>query len=396
MSSGWSAPGASGSDHEELQDPLAPGAARSGAGFPPPGQTGTGPQRELVQQIPLFPLRPLGLGEVLGAAVRIYRQRARATLALAAVVYGVAFVVITLATGAGMIPLLGEMQAVMDDPTAETEFSTVGDLLGTLASSLVTWIVSVIAAAVVTVVLTRIAIGEASGDPLPSSQIWPTIRRFSVPATAVATISAALGTIALLVPALIGALPLLLLQEANVVLVLCVVLGVVIGILGAIWIWARTLLAVPAMAIENCGVLTALRRSFAMTSGKKLWRVLGSGVLLYVLYLIASQIIAGVFGTVAAVAYLAVLLATQMEGLVLGLALLTVISMIGAYIGTFLLAPFYSAGIAALYADNRMRHEAWDIELNRSARSSAAGNEGDPADASVFGAPRSPEPWESR
>ena len=52
----------------------------------------------------------------------------------------------------------------------------------------------------------------------------------------------------------------------------------------------------------------------------------------------------------------------------LAMGVMTVIMMLGTYIATFLLAPFLCAGYAAIYADNRMRHEAWDVELNRQAR----------------------------
>src|SRR5699024_186147 len=100
MSTGWTAPGSTGPP------------AGHGSGRPAPQPT-TGPQRELVQQVPLFPLRPLNVGEVLGAAVRIYRVRPKPVLGLAAAVYGIAFVLITLATGAGMIPLVGQMQATL-------------------------------------------------------------------------------------------------------------------------------------------------------------------------------------------------------------------------------------------------------------------------------------------
>lgn len=125
MSSPWTAPGA-----EVPSEPTGPG----GSGGPgswgqpapsaPDGPAGPGgpaptgaPQRELVQSVPLFPLRPLGLGEILGAAVRIYRLRTRAVLGVSAAVYGVAFVLITLSTGAGMMPMIGDMQAAMQDPT---------------------------------------------------------------------------------------------------------------------------------------------------------------------------------------------------------------------------------------------------------------------------------------
>src|SRR5699024_6395225 len=154
--------------------PDGPGPAGS------PGARPAGPRRELVQQLPLFPLRPLSLGEILGAAVRIYRLRARDVLVLAAAVYGVAFVLITLITGAGMIPVIGQMQAVVEDPTAPAPGASVaGDALATVGSSLITMVITILASALVTVALTRIAIGEATGDPLPSGQIGATVRRLA-------------------------------------------------------------------------------------------------------------------------------------------------------------------------------------------------------------------------
>ena len=105
-----------------------------------------------------------------------------------------------------------------------------------------------------------------------------------------------------------------------------------------------------------------------MTRGRRLWRVLGIGALLYLLYTFAVQVIAGVFSTIAMIAYFAILLASSFEAVVLGMIVLTVLMMVGSYVATFLLAPFLSAGFVALYADGRMRHEAWDVELTRRAR----------------------------
>src|SRR5699024_7744375 len=107
-----------------------------------------------------------------------------------------------------------------------------------------------------------------------------------------------------------------------------------------------------------------------LTRGRRLWRVLGTAVLLYLVYFIATQVIAGVFGTLGVIIYLAVLLATSFEGLVVGMILLTIISMAGSSAASFLLAPSVSAGFVAIYADSRMRHEAWDVELLRRARES--------------------------
>ncbi|WP_193105301.1 glycerophosphodiester phosphodiesterase [Brachybacterium sp. FME24] len=369
MSTSWTAPGST-----EGTDQPAPDASGDFSGPAPTGPNGSasphsGPHRELVQDLPLFPLRPLSFGEVFGAAVRIYRLRAKTVLSLAAAVYGVAFVILTVTTGAGMIPLFGDMQAMIDDPTAASTSSFgASDALLTIGSSAITGVVTMLAASLVTVALTYVAIGEATGRSVSGPQMWEQTRRLALPAIAVSFLLGLLSLVVLAVPAVLGALPLILVQEPNVFTIGAILVGLVVGMLAAFWIWARTLLSIPALVVEGTGVLGSIRRSFRMTRGRKLWRVLGVGLVLFLAYIGGTQVITGVFGTVAFIAYLVILLASSMQALVLGMTVLTILSMVGSYLATVMLSPFLSAGFAALYADNRMRHEAWDIELTRQAR----------------------------
>lgn len=374
MSTQWTAPGATGPGDPEPAP--GPDGGPFGADAPSaPSAPPRGPRRELMQSMPLFPLRPLGLGEVLGAAVRIYRLRARSVLAVAAAVYGAAFVLITFATGASMVPVMGDMRAELENPgtaTGTTGFSSVGDAVVLVASTAVTSVITLVATAVVTVALTRVALGEATGEHVSTAQMWATVRRRWFPATLTSLLIGAVMLAALLVLGGAGIVPVLVLREASWLTVVPIVVGVLLGVLAMLWIWARTVLAVPALVIEEASVLTALRRSLALTRGRRLWRVLGTTLLVYVLYYLAVQVVAGVFGTVAALLYLAILLISSFEAVVLGMITLTILSMLGSYIASFLLAPFLAAGFVAVYADSRMRHEAWDVELTRRARAAWA------------------------
>lgn len=374
MSTNWTAPGATGGTEPSPSPaphggPFGPG---DGAGAPAPvGPPPRTPRRELTTATPLFPLRPLGLGEVLGAAVRIYRLRAAAVLGVAAAVFGVAFVIMTLTTGASMVPLLGDMQAVMEDPEAPvtgTGFSSLRDAILVIVSSLLTMIITLMSSALVTVALTRVALGEAVGRRVPTAEMWATMRRRGLPAVGLSLLIGVLSTVLFGVLLGLGMLPVLLLQEATWLTIVPLVIGTGLGVLAVLWLWARTVLAIPALVIEGTGVIGSLRRSLVLTRGRRLWRVLGTAVLLYLLYTIAVQVIAGVFGAVAFVVYLAILLASSFEAIVLGMIALTILSMVGSYAATVLLAPFLSAGFVAVYADSRMRHEAWDVELTRQAR----------------------------
>lgn len=379
MSTSWTAPGSTAG--EEQTPSTGPGEGPvgqpPGTAAPDGGRYPGGPRRELMQSMPLFPLRPLGLGEVLGAAVRIYRLRARSVLGVAAAVYGVAFVILTFVTGASLVPMIGDMQAVFEDPEAVTGtpgFSTVGDAVLMVLSSAVTMIISLVASSLVTVALTQVALGEAVGRHVSTAQMWGAMRRRGLPAVAVGLLIGVLSLVAFLVLCGLGMLPVILLQEASWLTIVPLVLGVLLGVLAVLWIWARTVLAVPSLVLEDIGVFGAIRRSLVLTRGRRLWRVLGIAVLLYLIYTFAVQLIAGVFGMVAFIVYLAILLASAFEGIVLGMIALTVITMIGSYAATFLLAPFLSAGFVAIYADSRMRHEAWDVELLRQAREAWGGD----------------------
>lgn len=370
MSTQWTAPGTSGTGEPSPSPAPGGGPFAAGPGGGEPAAPG-GPRRELVQSMPLFPLRPLGLGEILGASVRIYRLRARSVLGVAAIVYGVAFVIMTFATGASMVPMLGDMQATLEDPEAvPTGMSSVSDIVLIVVSSVITGIISLVSAALVTAALTRVALGEAVGTPVSSAEMWATMRRKGLPAMVVSLLIGVLCSVVFVVVLGLAMLPLILLGEPTVLTVVLLLLGLVLAVLGVLWVFARTLLAIPALVLEDTGILGALRRSLEMTRGRRLWRVLGIGLLLSLLYMVAVQVIAGVVSTVAVIAYVAILLISGFEALLLGMIVLTVLTMLGSYVATFLLAPFLSAGFVAIYADGRMRHEAWDVELIRRARES--------------------------
>ncbi|HIY25141.1 MAG TPA: glycerophosphodiester phosphodiesterase [Candidatus Brachybacterium merdigallinarum] len=373
MSTGWTAPGSNGPSETPGTEEASASATGPDPSFAPAaGANGAParPQRELTSDVPLFPLRPMGLGEIFGAAVRIYRVRPKLVLGVSAITWGIAYALTTLLTGVSMIPMIGELQAISEDPMADTTSfgGSPGEIVLTVSSYVLTGAISAIASALVTVVLTLIAVTTAMGEDLPSAQIWARARRKLLPALGLSIMVGILLVVSYSIPAALGALPLILIQEASVLTIGSLLAGLVLGIPAVLWVWSLTLLAVPALVVEDLGAFAALRRSVQMAWGRRLWRVLGIGLLLLIVYYFAVQVITGVFGVVGTVVYIAILLASQMQALVLGITVLTVVMMVGAFLATFLLAPFYSAGIAALYADNRMRHEAWDVELNRRSR----------------------------
>lgn len=383
MSSPWTAPGQSDPAAGSAPGPTAPGTepaawdAPGAGGSAGPAPTGTapgapgpsgGPRRELVRTDHLFPLRPLNLGEILGAALRIYRVNPRAVLGVAAIVYAIATLLSTLASGMSLVPMIGEMQVMLDDPTGDYVGDPLMGGVSTIISSVVSGLLTLVAAALVTVALTRVTMDAAVGRPFAAAQMWQTMRRKGLAAVGMSLLISLVSLLVLVLAVGVAMVPLLLDASFSIWWVVLALGTVGLGLLGMLYIWMRTVLAIPALVIEDLGMFGALRRSLQLSAGKRQWRILGIALLVFVLATIASQVISSVFGTIAFVLYMAILLLSGFEAFVLGIAVMTLLSMLGAYVGGLLVAPFISAAYVALYADIRMRHEAWDVQLQRESR----------------------------
>ncbi|GAB2547297.1 glycerophosphoryl diester phosphodiesterase membrane domain-containing protein [Brachybacterium huguangmaarense] len=339
---------------------------------PPPPGPASGRSRELVVRAPLFPLRPLSLGELLSAAARIYRLRPRAVFLVSGVVTVIAFALSTVLSGTSMLPFFASLDATMtttpagDDPVVST--SDVTDLLMLLIGSFAAGLVTLVSTQLVTAVLAAIAMGEATGRPLPDAAVWREMRRTGPRSVLLGAILALASALLVALPLGIGVLLAVVAPGSPGVTIAVLLIGTGIGLLLAVWLWARTVLAVPALVVEDLGPLAALRRSFELTRGRRLWRVLGIALLLVLATYVVSQVVGSVVGVVAMGGYLAILLATGGAQMVLAGIVMLVVTMIGACVSTVLSQPFTAAGTTALYADQRMRVEAWDLDLEREAR----------------------------
>jgi hypothetical protein len=286
---------------------------------------------------------------------------------LSAIVMGIAWILTTVATSAGMLPSFAGLQTLMDDPeaTVTPPFSTATEIVATLVSSAATGLISLVAVQLVTVVLARLTLAEATGAAVPDAELRSTMRSRGVAAVLTAILCSLLAA----VPMLIGTLPgavLLLLDSAPLWLITTVLLvGFGLGALGSIAVWVLTSMSVPALVIEGVGPLTAIRRSFSLTRGRRFWRILGILLLIMVMYTMGQQMVVGVFSVLSFVFYLVILLGTGGSQMVLAMIVLVVLSMIGVFVAMVVLTPFLAASTTTLYLDLRMRFEAYDIDLRR-------------------------------
>jgi hypothetical protein len=123
------------------------------------------------------------------------------------------------------------------------------------------------------------------------------------------------------------------------------------------WWWVRVYyLPVPALMIERSGVTAAIGRAFRLTR-RQFWRTFGIGVLTAVVTFVAGSVLA-----------LPLSIAAQVVPLTMAdsqyLALVTVVlAALGTVVQTAFVTPFSAAVSSLQYLDQRMRKEAYDVEL---------------------------------
>lgn len=257
-------------------------------------------------------LRPLNVGEILDAAIKIFRRNGRTMLTIAAVVLApLVLLELMLVVSAFSSPLLLDPDTVPD--TEEVLTFLGGAVLLVVLSALAGLLVKAGAMkAVSDVYLGRVpdwrdSLGYAArqlGRLLVNGVVW--------------VIGIGLGLLFCLVP--------------------------------GIWLWGMWAVAVPAIVVERQGAVGALTRSSDLVKGR-FWPVLGILLLLWVARTIANYAVQ----TISTV----LLFTGPGEDLTVN----GVISA-GLQFGVDLFVlPFTAAAIAVLYFDLRVRKEGFDLEL---------------------------------
>ena len=298
----------------------------------------------------IIPLRPLGVGEVLDGAFAAIRRYPRATLGLAACVMLVVTVVQVLTEWY----LLSGIQ-----PPAAGD--TLSDASGYLTRVGTAGVVSLVVTELATLLLTGMVIaviGEAVlGRPVSAADAWQRLRPqfwrlLGVSfLTFLIWIAAAIpGTLLLIVGAVADSVGI-------------VILGLIVLLVGVIYVWPLFALAPAALVLERQGVTKALGRSRALVR-RSWWRVFFILVLAALVASIVSGIISLPFGLAGGGLTSIGSRTSEVHFTQL------VISGIGGLLASTVARPF-SAGVAALlYIDRRMRAEALDLALARAAAES--------------------------
>lgn len=317
--------------------PSAPGAMA-------PGPT-WGPPATLAPKPGVVPLRPLGLTEILDGAFSYIRRSPAVVLGIAALVAVASNVVQLLINLSVLGGATAQLEAADANATPGEVFGALGALLGgSLVAIIVALIFQTIGTGLLTIVMGRAVLGE----DVSGREAWQRGRSLLLPLIGLVLLTSVLwlgGTVFFIVP------------------------GVFLYV-----VWS---LAPAALMLERRGVIDSMRRSWRLVMGSW-WRIFGILLLASIIAGAVGQLILAPF-TVAGFAIDG--FASQPgEGLPLATLLLTAL---GGIIATTITLPFSAGVIALLYVDQRMRREAFDLELARA----ASGRSADPSAAPPTAAP---------
>ncbi|MEO6988937.1 MAG: hypothetical protein ABI239_09870 [Aquihabitans sp.] len=259
-------------------------------------------------------LRPLGVGELLDAAIQIYKGRAKTLLA------AVAIPVVPVAILQGLITWSTQPDGadLFNTPTGD-EIPDGGDLALQFVGAMSGTLILLIATSVAIAACFRAISGAYVGDDVT----WQESLRF-----AVGRIGSILGL--------------------TLLTTLATVAGLIACLVGVIVPMGFLAVAMPALLMEGLSASGALSRSVQLVRGT-FWRVLGLVVL--------SSILAGVFQSMISVPLVA-LVFTDVSPVVL-----QVVTTLVALVATILVTPFTAAFTMALYVDLRVRKEGFDLQL---------------------------------
>lgn len=326
---------------------------------PGPGGWPAGPPPVRAAHKPgVIPLRPLKLGDLYDAAFKVIRQNPASTVGTAVLVAAIAMALPVLTTAVLMV------FADTALPTGTDEALDPWVVIGPLGSLVIGLLLLNVGTFLVTAVVSHVVMAAVTGLRLRPGPAWAATRghRWRT-VLLVGGMSLVMTVVVVLYVALW--IPVVA-SDTWQVIVLWAVVSIPLMIALLLWLTTRFyILAVPALVIERLSVGRALSRSFALTRGQT-WRVLGIYLLTVLIVQVAANLISvpvsflGAVGIVFAPEHaIAVQVLTQAAATVLGAAFTT---------------PFLAAVGALLYVDQRIRKEAFDVELLSRSGSPAPGS----------------------
>jgi hypothetical protein len=291
------------------------------------------------------------LGDIFDGAFRIIRYNPKATIGAAVLVSAVAMVlpvVVGLVTGStGNLSFDSRHQTLSHDQVVGLVSAFGSFFLGTQLQAIGLLFVSGMIA--------HVTSAAAVGRRLTMGEAWAATagKRWRLLGMAFLL---GLATVTALVVAAGVVVFLAFHASLGVTILTGLVLGLVLVVAYLVfWVRVRAL-AVPTLMLEPIGVFGALRRAVRLTR-RQFWRLLG--------ILLLVSLVVGVAGSMLRLPFSVVgeffVIGGSDPGY--GLTIYLLLTAVGTVLTSALLQPFQAAVSALLYVDQRIRKEAYDVEL---------------------------------
>lgn len=323
-----------------------PPAGGPAAWQPPPGMLGAAHKPGAIA------LRPLGLGDMYDGAFRIIRFNPKATVGSAVLVAAFAMIVPILVTAVLTWTVGTSLEAAGTDAApGDDDLIGAAGAYGSLALGLVLQSFGLL---LVTGMIAHVTAAAAVGRRLSLEEAWAATRGKRWRLVGLAVLLGVVTT--LLVAAYVVLWVLVIAVFDTLVAVVFGVLSVPAFLAFMCWFWVRVYyLPVPALMLEPVGVLGAVARGFRLTR-RQFWRIFGIALLTVLIAYAAGQVLSVPFTVVS----MALGVAVGPEYAVL---VLVAVQALSSVVTTAFVAPWTAAVTSLQYVDQRMRKEAYDVEL---------------------------------
>ena len=297
-------------------------------------------------------LRPLQLGDMYDAAFRIIRFNPKATVGSAVLVTAVAMLIPVVVTAV----LTWSVNLSLDPGSDGFTGAEAAGLVGALGSLLLGTVLQSLGLILVTGMVAHVTMAAAVGKKLTLGEAWAATagKRLKLVGLVLLLGLMLILLLALFVLAWVAGVVAL---DSGAAIALFLLVSIPAFLLALWWFWIRIYyLPVPALMLEDVGVFGAIERGHALTRNA-FWRVFGIALLTAIITSIAGSML-GVPVTMVMDALLSGGLDSQYAALSL-----TLVNAVSSVVQAAFVAPFTAAVTSLQYVDQRIRKEAFDVEL---------------------------------
>jgi hypothetical protein len=320
--------------------------------YPQPGSSQPGYPLGAAHRPGAIALRPLRLGDIYDAAFRIIRFNPQATVGAAVLVTAVAMLIPVAVTAV----LTYTVNLSLDPGSDGFTGDEAAGLIGAFGATALGWVLQSLGLILVTGMIAHVTMAAAIGKKLSLGQAWAATAGKRLKLVGLVLLLGLMLVLLLALMILLWVVGVLALDDgASIALYLLVTIP---GFTLALWwFWIRIYyLPVPALMLEPVGVFGAIERGHALTKGA-FWRIFGIALLTAVITAIAGSILGTPISLILDGA-----LAGGLDGRYAALSL-ALVNAVSSVVQAAFVAPFTAAVTSLQYVDQRIRKEAFDVEL---------------------------------